>query len=220
MTLRLATLIPALPDDLVHLVLDYAPGIAIKLPSQERIHVVRRLTGFTLSDERASLVLEQRDVNNRDFDDLTLAADDLAWRAALLVAFSPRAFDALVRTGEFQVPLVWVHIESFVERALLHGEDQGLALAQHLEHMGTKADILCQTEFFDVLASRITHSPTIQYLLRRLLDAHDASFEVRKQHLIAVATRSVRPAIRSETSPLALLVYQLGSPWVIVDSFA
>jgi hypothetical protein len=181
-------LMPALPVDLVHLVLDYAPGVALEiLPMHERIEVVRRLTGLTLSDERASLVLEQRDANNRDFDDLTLAADDAAWIEALWSGVcSPRAFDELVRVGEIKLKKLLIQpgiVRTYVVRALEQNNHYGLALVQHMARIGLQGDILLQMNMFESLA-HVTHPPTVQYLVHRLLDEQDPSFTARKTFLL------------------------------------
>jgi hypothetical protein len=207
MTVTIATLIPALPVDLVYLVLDYAPGIALAyLSVQEHVEIVRRLTGLTLSDEHASLALEQRDLGNRDFDTLDLVSDKDAWCEALHSAFSPRVFDELVRLGQFAMPLTWIGgIQLFASHSLRQGEDQGLALARHLQHMGPHVDLLYHTGIIDV-ANFIVHPPTVQYLLERLLDARDPSYDSRRQAQL----QSV-PAFAQAytTSPLGLLVYRI-----------
>jgi hypothetical protein len=208
----IATLIPALPVDLVYLVFDYAPGVALEVfPAYERIEVVRRLTGLTLSDERASLVLEQRNVGNRDFDDLTLAADEEAWYDALQSAFSPRAFDELVRIGQIQPPFTPERARKVAMRSLCHGGDHGLALARHLEHLGPEMDILGAVDVEELasLAGQVEHPPTVQYLLHRLLDVHDRSFVVRKQQQLSTKPEFVLAFCGAPVRPLHLLVYEL-----------
>jgi hypothetical protein len=204
----LITLLPGFPLDLIYILLDYVPGIALQLPTQERIDVVRRLTGLNLSEERASLVLEQRDVRNRDFDDLTLAADDKAWCEATRMACSPRAFDELVRLGHFELRLVYDHrIESFVCHAAIDGGDQGLALLQHLERMGSKTDVLCQGKFFYHMLRKVSHPPTLQYLLCRLLNADDPCFVSRKQQLLSGLPEFARAYFSTPPGPYELLVF-------------
>jgi hypothetical protein len=206
----LTTLVPALPVDLVHLVLDYAPGVALDaLSAQERIEVVRRLTGLSVSDERASLMLEQRHVGNHDFDDLTLVSDEDIWYEAVHMAYSFRAWNELVRLGMITPPPSFLRSDrDFVKRSLCDGDEQGLALARHLESRGPNADILCRMEYFTVLMKCITYAPTVQYLLHRLLDAADMSFDIRKKYYLSDAPRYTHVFLGAAPSPIHLLVYQ------------
>jgi hypothetical protein len=199
-----ASFLPALPADLVHLVLDYAPGVALDvLPVHERIEVVRRLTGLTLSEERASLVLEQRDVNNRDFDDLQLAADDEAWFEALRSAFSPRSFDELTRHGHMRMPL---EFKSFLMRSLAQGGHQALALVQHLEQLSPESDILCLTLILEEFLNTTMDVPTAEYVLRRLLHADNLSlFAVCWQQQQISIPDVARVFLTDAPTPLELL---------------
>jgi hypothetical protein len=208
--MTLATLIPALPVDLVHIALDYAPGVALDvLSAQERIEVVRRLTGLVLSDERASLILEQRDAGNRDFDDLQLATDEDAWCEALEVASSLRAVDELVRIGRIKMPLELSICHNNVMRILGRGGCDGLALLRCLERMGPSVDAICRPTLFHRVTQEITHAPTIQYLLHRLLDANDSSFALRKQQLLTDLPNFAQTFLVAGSSPLDLLVFQI-----------
>jgi hypothetical protein len=203
-----AALIPDLPLDLVHLVLGYVPGVVLNVLSEsERIEVVRRWTGLSLSDERTSLVLEERDVGNCDFDDLALAADEEAWCEALRAAYSFRALNELMRLGHITPPFLLQDHNDFVLRSLYEGGEQGLALARHLESRGPDVDILCRTVNVFVCLRHITHVPTVQYLLRRLLDANDVSFDVRRQQCLIDAPGYAQVFLGVAPSPLQLLVY-------------
>jgi hypothetical protein len=195
MATTLATLLPELPSDLVHVVLDYAPGLALELPAHERIQVVRRLTGLMLSDERASLMLEQRDLGHCAFYNLTLATDEQEWIQAVYESHSIRAFDELVRVGfKFDKKV-------FVFHALQADDDIGLALAQHLEHT---VDVLCDYHF-ESFVTHVKHSPTIQYLLHRLLDP---SFDRLNQ--CCYLPSDIADALSDMTpSPLDLLLWRL-----------
>jgi hypothetical protein len=115
-------------------------------------------------------------VGNHDFEDLTLAMDEEAWCEALRTAYSFRALNELVLMGQITVPFRLVNSRDFVPRSLYEGGEQGLALARHLEGRGPDVDILCRGEPFILLMTHITYAPTVQYLLRRLLDVADVPF--------------------------------------------
>jgi hypothetical protein len=201
----MTALVSELPGDLVHIVLEYAPGLALHLPASERIEVVRRMTKMTLSDERASLVLEQRDVGNRDFDDVTLLSDDTAWCNALHNAYSPRAATELLRLGQLNTR---GRLNQFSTRALILGGDQGLALAQHLVQMDPENDVLCLALHNPTFIRSIVHPPTVHYLLRRLLDANDQAFDRRKTYVLNSPPKFAREFLGAAPSPLVLLVFQ------------
>jgi hypothetical protein len=155
-------------------------GVVLQLPSNERRDVVHRLIGTFVSDERASLILEQRDVNNHDFDDLAWVHNEKAWYEALRVAYSPRALEELIRLDQIKLPSP--ELTAFARRALKDGGDYGLALAKHLKQLGDpKVDILCNFQLLYALAREVKHPRTVQYILHRLLNANDPSFTVLTQ---------------------------------------
>jgi hypothetical protein len=147
-------------------------------------------------------------VGNHDFEDLTLAMDEEAWCEALRTAYSFRALNELVLMGQITVPFRLVNSRDFVPRSLYEGGEQGLALARHLEGRGPDVDILCRGEPFILLMTHITYAPTVQYLLRRLLDVADVSFDVRKQQCLSGAPGYAQVFLGASPSPLQLLVYQ------------
>jgi hypothetical protein len=213
----LASFLPVLPTDLVHLVFAYAPGVALDvLPAHERIQVVCRLTGITLSDERASLILEQRAADNCDFDFLFLATDEMAWCEALWNAHSLRAFDELVRIGQIDLSSIKQRqkVDVFVMKVVEFGGDDGLELLRHLERTGSQVDILYRPSLFHDLAHRVTHPPTVQYLLHRLLDAHDPSFASRNLTISkGIAARFTRACFGDSPCPLDILAFQMFMTW-------
>jgi hypothetical protein len=196
----------------VYLVLTYVPGVALDvLPPHEHVEVARRLTGSTVSTERAALVLEQCGADNGDFYDLTLVNDEAAWSEALRGAYSPRAFDELMRLGHIEVDEQGVldvrfgnNVHLYVQRAMQYEGRGGLSLLQHLERTIPHGDILCCPWLF-VGMLHVTYPPITQYLLHRLLDADDSSFEFRKRYLLG--SDSGRLCLGDTSCPLDLYVF-------------
>jgi hypothetical protein len=204
--ITLATLVPGLPVDLAHLVLEYAPGAALlALPAHERIEVVRRLTGLRMSDERASLILEQRELDNRDFEDLAWIHDEKAWNEALRTAYSPRSFDELTRIG--QIKVLSPSSNDFAFHSYLEQGDHGVALARYLEHASPANDLLRIPMLLHEFAHEVTYPPTVQYILRRLLDTNDPSFEANRRYCTSLGAFA-QLCFGNTPSPLEVLVFR------------
>jgi len=217
--------LPVLPIEIVYMIMALAPKEALCLSPGRRVEIVRRMTGLTMSAARASLVLEQRSVGNRDFQDLpslfagdTSEEKEASWREALWYAYSPRALKELVREGQLaSSPLSFFDddeskLYSYVKRAMFQGGDGGLAVARYLERAGPASDILFLVGQFEELIHGVKHAPTVRHLLRRLLDENDPSYEHRKRYQtsnLSAASSQVFSAWLSDCSPLALLVFQL-----------
>jgi hypothetical protein len=201
-----------LPIDLAWLVLSKVPDVALQLEPAERVQLVHRMTGHVTSDERAYLVLEQLAAGNRDFDDPDLVVDEEAWREALPFTYSPRAFDAAMKAGCFKRPLSFAADKAFyayMVRALSQGADNGLALLHHLETNEPQLELLTAPEILEVLAYKVTHRPTIDHLLRRLLNADDSCFATRKALLADAAPYTWMIAVIANANPFEILVLEL-----------
>jgi len=193
-------LFPDLPSDLARLVLMYCPAVAIGLPPNERLAVVRLVTTTTtttatatttatttcIPQNRLPLMLEQLDVGNSDFNDPDMSMEE--WIEGVRCCFSARALDALVCAGVLTRPLSIANQKPFHEylKGALRRPDTPVDLFAALP-AGSEADLLMLgvLHIMDFSVGQVVNPELALYFLQRLRDSHDPTFAPRRQQSLS-----------------------------------